>query len=170
MDMSLIITRLIHVLGGIIWVGTMVFMTVFLMPTLAEMGPDAGKVMAGLTKRKFMAVMPIVAILVILSGLYLYWNTSGGFNHDYMKSGPGHSYAFGGIAAILAFLIGVTVIRPSMMKAVALSASAAQAPEAERGAILGAAQAARARGEKASKLVIWLLIFAAITMAIGRYV
>lgn len=170
MSIAMIITRLIHVLGGIFWVGAMVFITAWLMPSLAEAGPAGGQVMAGITKRKFMQIMPVVAILVILSGLYLYWNTSGGFNHDYMKSGPGHSYAFGGIFAILAFILGLSIVRPSMMKAMKLSQGAMQASGAEKDRMLAEAQAARERGAKAGKVVMWLLIFTAITMAIGRYV
>ena len=170
MDITIIITRLIHVVGGIFWVGAVVFVTLFLMPSLAEAGPDAGKVMAGLNKRKFMVVMPIVGILVILSGLYLYSIASGGFDHHYLESRPGHTYAFGGIFAILAFIVGVVVTRPAMMKAAKMSEGAMQATGAERDRMIAEAQAARVRGGKASKVVMWLLILTAITMAIGRYV
>jgi uncharacterized membrane protein len=170
MDYALLLARIIHVLTGIFWVGAMLFVTAFLIPSIAEVGPDGGKVMAALTRRKFMVVMPVIGTLTILSGLWLYWRASAGFQVDYMKSGPGHAYAFGAIFAIAGYVVGMTVTRPAMMKAGALSQSAATASESDRPAILAQAQAARKRGATAGKIVAWLLGLAALTMAVGRYV
>ena len=117
MDYGLLLARLIHVLAGVFWVGAMVFVSAFLIPSLAEVGPDGGKVMVALQRRKFMVVMPVIGTLTMLSGIWLYWRASAGFQVDYMKSGPGHAYAFGAIFAITAFVVGMTVTRPAMMKA-----------------------------------------------------
>ena len=102
MDYGLLLARIIHVLTGVFWVGAMVFVSGFLIPSLAEVGPDAGKVMAALQRRKFMVIVPVVATFTILSGIWLYWRASSGFQMEYMKSGPGHAYAFGAIFAISA--------------------------------------------------------------------
>ena len=170
MDAAIIIARLLHVLTGIFWVGAMLFMTAFLVPSIAEAGPDGAKVMAGLTRRKFMLILPVVAVVTILSGIWLYWRVSSGFNGVYLRSGPGHTYGIGGILAIIAFGIGVTVTRPAMMKAAALSQSAMNASPGERDALMARAQQLRMRSAKGGKVVAWLLALSAVTMAVGRYV
>ncbi|HEX5577528.1 MAG TPA: hypothetical protein VFX40_04080 [Gemmatimonadaceae bacterium] len=170
MDTSVVVGRLIHILAGVFWVGTMMFVTVFLMPAIRETGPDGAKVMAAVARRRFMQVMPVVAILTILSGLHLLGKASNGFQVEYLKSGPGHAYGIGGGLAILAFIIGIAVTRPAMMKAVELAQAAASAPEDERAVILAKAQALRARGARAGTIVAWLLVLATVAMAVGRYV
>jgi uncharacterized membrane protein len=89
MDAAMIIARLIHVVGGIFWVGAMIFVTFFLMPSLADAGPDGAKVMQGLMKRKYVQILPVVAILVMLSGLYMFWKLSGGFDHHFPRRARG---------------------------------------------------------------------------------
>lgn len=170
MEIGLLSARIIHVLTGVFWVGAMAFVSAFLIPSLAEAGPDAGKVMAALQRRKFMIVMPVVGVLTMLSGIWLYWRASSGFQVDYMKSGPGHAYAFGALFAIAAFVVGMTYTRPAMMKATELGQAAANASEADRPAIMAQVQALRVRGARGGRLVAWLLALAALTMAVGRYV
>lgn len=170
MDAGMIVARLIHVVGGAFWVGAMVFVTAFLTPAIREAGPDGGKVLGGISRRRFMQIMPAIAILTILSGIYLYWRVSAGFDNDYMKSGPGHAYALGGLISILAFVIGLTITRPSMMKSMALIQSAASAPAEERGAIMARAEGLRTRAAKWGVVVAWMLVLAIVAMAVGRYV
>ena len=52
MKAELLTLRLIHILGGIFWVGSMVFTTFFLAPVLRSSPAMAGQVMAGLQKRR----------------------------------------------------------------------------------------------------------------------
>ena len=169
MDAGMITARLIHVLAGVFWVGAMLFVAAFLVPAIRETGPDGGKVMAAVGKRGFMQLMPVIAILTILSGVYLYWRVSGGFDYNYLKSGPGHAYAMGGILSIIAFILGITVTRPAMMRSMELAQSAAAAPPDERDIIMAKAQALRARGSKVGNVIAVLLVLAAVGMAIGRY-
>ena len=170
MDAGMITARLIHVVGGALWVGAMVFVTAFLAPAIRDAGPDGAKVMGGIARRRFMQIVPAVAILTLLSGIYLYWRVSAGFDYNYLKSGPGHAYAMGGILAIVAFVIGLTITRPAMMKSMSLAQSAASASPEERDAMMAQAQALRARSAKAGVIVAWLLVMAVIAMAVGRYV
>jgi uncharacterized membrane protein len=170
MDGLMIIARLVHVVGGAFWVGAMIFVTFFLAPAVREAGPDGGKVMGGIAKRNFMALMPAVAIFTILSGIYLYWRVSAGFNYDYMKSGPGHAYAMGGILAILAFVLGLAIVRPAMMKAMALMQSLGTAAPGDRERIMTEADKLRDRSAKTGFVVAWMLILAVAAMAVGRYV
>jgi hypothetical protein len=169
MDVILVVMRLLHVGLGVFWVGVMVFNAIFLGPSIRDAGPDGAKVMAGMMRRRFMDVMPVVAILNILSGLWLYWKMSGGFQPAYLHSGPGMTFAMGGILAIIAFVLGVTVVRPSMLKAVSLGPLIAQAQPQERDALMAQAQSFRSKAMGGGRVVALLLGLATVTMAVGRY-
>lgn len=170
MDLLLIILRLVHIGLGVFWVGTMVFNAFFLMPSMLEAGPDGMKVAAGLARRRFLDIMPPVAGLTILSGFWLYWKASLGFQPAYMRSSVGMTYGVGALAALIAFALGIVIMRPSMLKAAALSQAAASAAPEERVAKLAQAAALRHRGAETGKLIAVVLIVAVAAMAVGRYV
>lgn len=170
MDAGLFIARIVHVLGGILWVGTMMFLVFFLGPAVGDVGPDGGKVMGALMRRKLMVYIPAVAILSVFSGLYLYWRVSSEFSPAYMDSGPGRTYGIGAAAAILAFIVGVSVTRPAMTKVMQLSERMATADPSERASMAQSIQKLSARGSSAGRIVVILLLIAAAAMAVGRYV
>jgi hypothetical protein len=170
MDILFVTARVLHVGLGVFWAGAMIFMAAFVVPSVRDAGPDGAKVAAGLMRRRVTDVMPVAAVLTILSGLYLYWRVSGGFGAAYMGSPVGMSYGIGAVAAFVALAFGLGVIRPSMLKAAAISRQAAEAPEEDRARLLGEAQAARARAAATGQVVAWLLVIAVVTMAVGRYV
>lgn len=169
MDAAMIVARLVHVVGGVFWVGAMLFVTWYLTPALNESGPAGGKVMAAIGRSGFIKVVPVIAILTMLSGIYLYWKVSAGFDTVYMRSGPGHAFAFGGIFAIVAFVIGMTMSRPAMIKAADLAQSAENADAAERERLFAESTRQREKGLKVGRIVAWMLLASAVTMAVGRY-
>lgn len=168
MPAELIVLRIIHVLGGIVWVGTMVFMGFFLAPAMSTMGPAAAQVMGGLQKRKFMVFLPIVAVLTILSGLRLMMVMSGTFGPGYFQSPMGRTFAGAGVASIVAFVIGIVVNRPAMMKMGTLQQSMASDP-VSKDAIAGEIRKLQQRMAIAGTVVTVLLLVAALGMAIARY-
>lgn len=165
---ELLVLRLVHIVGGVFWVGSVIFTSFFLMPTLMKAGPAAaGPVMAGLQQRRLMVWLPVVSILVILSGLRLMMIASGGEAH-WFQHRAGHAYSVSGALAIVAFLIGVTVNRPAMIKAGKLSQSAvSDAPT--RVAILEEVKRLQRRTLIGTMIVTWLLVASAAGMAIARY-
>jgi uncharacterized membrane protein len=170
MHAEVVVLRLIHVLSGIIWVGGMTVMFVFIMPVLAGLGPAAGPVMAGINQKKFPVVMPIVALVTILSGLRLLMIDSANFAGPYFQSPVGRTFALAGGIAILAFILGVALVRPAMMRAMALGQQMASATdEATRSRITAEMAATRKRGATGNMIVFVLLILAAIGMATARY-
>jgi uncharacterized membrane protein len=154
-----LLMRLLHILTGIFWVGTMMFNTAFLFPALKDAGPDAAKVGVALTNRRFPVIMPIVALVTILSGLWLFWHDSGGFQEPFMQSHMARALSFGAACAIVAFIIGVVVVRPAMVQAMALAQSNPQR-----------AQVLRVRADVVGRVVTALLVLAAAAMAVARYV
>lgn len=170
MEAELIVLRLIHVLGGIFWVGSALFTAIYLVPSLAQAGPAAGQVMGALQRRRLFIVLPTVAVLTVLSGIRLMQLTSDGFSAAYFNSGSGRVFAWGGTFAIIAFVFGMTVARPAGMKLGRLSAQ----PPAEEALEQRRRLDERARLQRVvtiSGIVNTLLLLAAaIAMAIARYV
>ncbi len=170
MTAEIIVLRLVHVLGGIFWVGSVTFNAAFLLPTLAALGPAAGPVMAGLQRRRMTTVLPTVAVLTILSGLRLLQVGSAGFAGDYFASGPGIAYSVGGLLAIAGFAVGMGFTRPAMARAGALAAQMGSAADDAARAALGAEIARlRSRGAKSNSVMLILVTIAAVAMAVARY-
>ena len=71
MHVELILLRIIHVVGGVFWVGSALFNALFLFPALAQAGPAGGQIVQGIQKRGMMVTLPTVAILTMLSGIRL---------------------------------------------------------------------------------------------------
>jgi uncharacterized membrane protein len=167
---EILVLRLVHVLGGIFWVGAMLYNAFFLMPAMVQAGAAAGPVMAGLQQRKLFTWMPVVAILTMLAGIRLMMIGSQGFDGTYFATPMGRTYLGGGVLAILGFVVGLTVARPAMMRAGELSQAMASADEAGRAAMQAELATLRKRGATASTVVTWMLIAAAAAMAVARYV
>ena len=165
----IITLRLLHIVLGAIWIGTMFFSTFFLGPAFEEAGPDAGKVMGALQRRGMMTLLPIIAIGTLLSGAALYWIVSDGMSAAYVHSRMGRALAAGGILATIAYIVGITTMRPAMMKAAALGASMASASEQDRARIQGELVQLRKRGKMTGHIVATLLMLAVALMAVARY-
>jgi uncharacterized membrane protein len=167
--MLTLILRFAHVFFGALWVGMMAFQVFFLMPALGEAGPDAGKVMAALGKRRIPVIMPIFAFLTLVSGMWLFQRMSGGNMAALMATPMGQAFALGGAVALLALLIGMVVMRPAMMRSMKLMESMASTPPEQRAALSGELQRLRARGATLGKVVTVMLLVTLALMAVARY-
>lgn len=168
MNVELLVLRLVHIVGGMFWVGAALFTAFFLMPALSKLGPVAGQVMGGLQQRKMMTWLPLVAILTILSGARLMMIVSGGDPHWFVHR-SGHTYAVSASLAIIAWLLGIFVSRPAMMKVAKLNQSAAS-DEPSRELIAAEIRRLQLRMMRVTKVATVLLLLAAAGMAIARYV
>lgn len=170
MTAEVVVLRLVHIIGGMFWVGATMFMTFFLAPVLAGMGPGAGPVMAGLARRRLMTILPIAAILTILSGVRLMMIVSAGFQAEYFRSPVGRTFAWGGTIAIVGFVFGMLVSRPAMMRAAAIGQQmAAAADDGTRARLAAELASARRRGTIGGAIVLAMLLVSVALMATGRY-
>jgi uncharacterized membrane protein len=113
MDLLQIVLRVVHIGAAIFWLGSATFLFVFIEPAVKELGPQGGALMQFLTDRKKMPVrIAISAMLTILAGLILYLRDSGGLDVDWITSPVGLGFTVGGVAAIAAFVLGLTMARP----------------------------------------------------------
>ena len=167
---ELLVLRLVHILGGIFWLGSGLFTTFFLMPALGSVGPAAaGPLMGALQQRRFFTVLPIVALLTILSGLRLFHIVSAGFAPAYLSSPTGQTFIWSGIAAVAAFLLSLFVARPAALRAGQLGASMSSLPQEQRAGQAAEVERLRRRSAVASVLAMVFLVSAAAGMAVARY-
>jgi hypothetical protein len=168
--MEIIVLRFVHILGGIMWVGAAVFNALFLAPTLRRVGPSAGPVMAALRERGLFVFLPSMAVLTILSGTRLMAIVSAGFDASWFNSVPGATYAWSGVAAIVAFVLGIAIARPLGAKLGELGAELAHASDDATRAALGQRLAtAHERMALVGTVVTVLLVGSAAGMAVARY-
>jgi uncharacterized membrane protein len=163
--------RLIHILTGIFWVGSILFMARFLLPAARALGPAAGPVMDYLTRvGRLPQTILSAAGFTIVSGLTLYWHDSLGFQSEWMRTPTAMVFGTGGLLTIVALVIGLSVNTPTAKRLGAL-AGAIQAqggkPSPDQAAEL---QRLQARLGVALRAVSGLLVLAAAAMAVARYV
>jgi uncharacterized membrane protein len=158
--------RIIHILGGVFWVGGALTMFVFVGPTVGATAESGQKFLEHLmNNRKFSNRIAAAAGLSILAGFILYWIDSDGFTSAWMSSGAGRGFGIGAAFALVGFVFGIIVGRVN--KAMAqLGAQFQGKPSAEQ-----TAQMQRLRKQQAtySNISAAGLILAVIFMALARY-
>ena len=170
MTAEFLVLRVVHILGGIFWVGSGLFTTFYLIPALGRVGPAAaGPVTGALQQRRLFTVLPIVALLTILSGTRLLHIVSAGFAPAYLSSRSGQTFLWSGIAATAAFLLSLLIARPAAVRAGQLGAALGGTPEDQRAALMREMDGLRRRSGIASVVAMVLLIGAAAGMAVARY-
>lgn len=165
-----LLLRVIHVVAGVLWVGGVVFMTRFLLPSARAAGPAAGPMMQQLSARKLAAYTPMVAILTVLAGFGLYWRDSAGFrSHEWLSSPSARTFGAGAVIALLVWVLGLVVISPAGRRMAALGATMGQGgpPAPEQ---IAEMQALQARMSWSSRAASVLLIITTVLMAVARYV
>jgi uncharacterized membrane protein len=169
MDPILILLRVAHVVGGVFWAGALLFVVHFLEPAVRDTGPDGARVMQALQKRRYLDVVPAMAALTLLSGFGLYWRAFGRLHPGPGASGAELTLGIGGLAALVAFVIGMTLMRPSALRIGRLGAELALAPPDRKEACAEEIARLRARMRRAGRWVAALLGIAIVSMAVGRY-
>jgi uncharacterized membrane protein len=170
MDILLIKLRIVHVVSGVFWAGAVLFVVHFLEPAVREAGPDGARVMDALRRRRYLEVVPATAALTLVSGFWLYWRTFGRLHPGPGASGVEVALGVGGLAALVAFVIGITLLRPSALRIGALGPELAQAtaPDQEE-SLSEEIGRLRRRMRRSGRWVAALLGVAVVCMAVGRH-
>ena len=84
----LLLLRIVHILAGVGWVGGAVIHTLFLEPSAKATAPDSRRFMQYLMGRgRYSVFMAVTSGLTVLAGGLLFWNSSGGFQWIWIRSG-----------------------------------------------------------------------------------
>ena len=171
MDPVLLLLRIGHVGGAMIWFGGAIIGSFFLAPTAAAIGASAQPFMDHLMRRRRMGIMfPVVSTLTVLCGLALYWRDSNGLQAAWIGSPIGLTFTIGGLAGIASLVGGMILVGPSVAEQTAvqteLAATGGEPSQRQRERL----ERADRRMQLAMRFDMPLLLLAGLTMAIGRYV
>jgi len=166
MDILTVVLRLVHVVGGVFWVGGAIAMNFFIGGTIRATG-DAGKQFAGhlMGRTSFSQFMTYSAILSVLAGFILYGIDSNWFTSAWQSSGPGIGFGIGALFALIGLVTGI-MNGNNNRKMGRLGAQIQGKPTAEQAAQLGAIQQQQAWVVPVNT---YSLLLALILMAVARY-
>jgi hypothetical protein len=148
------LARVVHILAGVFWAGSIVFVTAFLTPgarRIAAGGPFLAQFFSGPTLPRALA---LGGFLTVISGLFLYWTDSQGFRLAWILSPTGLTFSLGALAAIGGAVAGARQGR--------IAARIPTVSEKERPVLI-------ARVERGELLTTVLLVLAVTAMAAARY-
>ena len=166
----LLFLRLLHVGGGVLWVGAAIMYFAFVEPTLRTIGPASGTFMQNFTGRqKYPIYMSLVSLATILSGAFLYWFLSSGLRVAWMLRGPGLIYTIGSVVGIVAFFMGMLLISPRGKRLGALSAEIGRAGGPPTSAQLAEINQLNHEMHTIELVEFILLAVSLLTMATARY-
>jgi uncharacterized membrane protein len=170
MDWYLIVLRAIHIAAAVFWAGAAFTTFGFLQPVLAKLGPQGQKFSEELmVRRQFPIRILAAAGVAIVAGLLLYWTDSGGLQLSWITSPSGIGFTIGAICGIVVFILGPTILLPSLGKLGAIGAKLAseqRPPTPEEGAEMARIQATL---QMAGRATLVLLGIAVLCMATARY-
>jgi uncharacterized membrane protein len=158
--------RLIHIIGGVIWVGGALAMNFFIGPTLRATG-DAGKQFAGhlMTRTRFAAVMTGSAYATVIAGFWLYGIDSDWFSSAWLSSGAGRGFGIGAGFALVGLVTGI-MNGNNNRKLAQLGAQIKGKPTPDQIAAMGAVQKQQ---DWVVPVNTYSLLLSVVFMAIARY-
>lgn len=168
MHLGIVLLRVVHILLGAFWAGTLFFFVIWLEPSLRAVGPTGGQVMGQLGKRGYLTWLPVIAGLTVLSGLVLYWFDFGS-DPSLMTTRFAMTLGVGGVLAILALVLGVIVMRPTGVQLLALGAAMQTAEGSDRERLQAQMNPLRDRIRLVGRWIAALLAGAVVAMAMARY-
>ena len=167
----MLVLRLFHIVGGVLWVGSAFLFAGFIGPAAADVAPSSGPLLSNaVNKRRVAKVVAGLAITTVIAG-WLIWTKYAiqvGVV-DWVTSSFGLVLTIGGVLATIAAYVGITGIGNNVEKLVSIGdevGASGGPPTPEQGA-----EMARLGAEiqRHSKIDIVLLFIAVIAMATARY-
>lgn len=167
MDELAIALRIVHIVGGVFWVGGAALFFFFIEPTINKLGPDAERfVDEFINRRKAPIYFVIASTLSVIAGVILYWRNFGGIE---TTSAFGLALGLGGVAALVAWLGGNLLIPQTLGKVsgIVTEMKAVGGPPSDE--LVGRLHEAQQRLRLIGLIDIVLLTTAVIAMASARY-
>lgn len=166
MTALMIVLRLLHIVGGVFWVGTAMFNKFFLLPTVVATAESGQAFMRHLTTKAGLSTrVTMASYLTVLSGVVLYWIDSQGFTSAWQTSGAGIGFGLGALAGFVGFGLGQMVGRNASLIG-KLSAQIQGSPTPEQ---IAALDQARRKMSSASGSSTAFLVASLVLMATARY-
>ncbi len=168
---AFLVFRVAHILLAAIWIGATVFMSFLLMPVINASGPAGGQIMVSLNRKGLSAFFASLGGLTVLTGIVLFWRFTGGFSPEVSRSSEGMAYTIGGVAGLLAVIIGGSVIGRSAKKAVDLIEKLPTLGDAaQKNALMQEVNTLTQRMSTFGLVVLVLQVAALVAMSIAHYI
>lgn len=165
MDYVVILLRLIHIVGGIAWVGSSLVLNFYVGPTVAATQEGGQQFMRHLMLRtRFTQALSGAAIMTVLAGIALYARDAGA-GPAWQSSGPGIGYGIGGAFGLAGLVFGMLFGMTSGALARTAEEIQGQPTDAQQARL----ESLRKRLALVGPLNVYSLLISAIMMAIARY-
>jgi uncharacterized membrane protein len=167
-----LVFRFIHIVAGVLWVGSAFLFVGFIGPSAAEVGPSAGPLLSvAVKKRKVVKVITGLGITNVLAGWVLWLRNMDlyGSLDNWVSSRFGLVITIGAVLATITFFVGYIGVGRNVERLVDLGnevAASGGPPSAEQQTRIGQLTGAL---ERHGKLDLLLLLLATIAMATARY-
>lgn len=151
------ILRLLHIVGGLIWVGAALVMSFYIEPALKQAGAAGSGILHKLYRQtNYARLIPLSALVTTVAGLLLYGALS---YHETLSSSMGVILSLGAFVGLLAFLHGwFAVWRPA--------GQYAEMSESRTDEI----SALEAKMRRNGRISMWLALSSLVLMAGARYI
>lgn len=168
----MLVFRIVHILAGVAWAGSVFLFVIYVQPSAAAIGPAGAPFMTELlAKRKLTSRLIELGSITVVGGLFLYWRDWQLYESfgDWIGTSFGVIITIGALAAIAGLAIGVFVTRPNVLRLLALGTQAAEAggpPPPELAAEIARTQA---RLKVFARATLGLIALSVLAMATARY-
>lgn len=109
----MIVFRFIHILAGVLWVGSAFLFVGFIGPSAAEVGPSAGPLLTvAVKKRKVTKVITRLGMISVTAGWILWLHDMGAYGGvgDWLGSSFGVGISIGAVLATIAAFEGALLV------------------------------------------------------------
>ena len=169
MTYVMLILRLLHIVSGAFWVGTVITAVLFIEPTAQALDRDGERFFAHLVIRRRLAVaLAIAATVTVTAGALLYWIDSDGLRLEWITTGTGIAFTAGGLSALIALAIAAIILKPEVDRLATIADKDIGAAEAPAPSLIED-EAVERRLRRWSLIQVTLLVFAISAMAVARY-
>lgn len=171
-DAFMLVFRFVHIVAGVLWVGSAFLFVAIIGPSAAEVGPSAGPLMtAAVKKRKAVKVITALGVITVVAGWILWlrnMNLSASLG-DWVTSSFGLALTIGGVLATITFFVGYVGVGRNVERLVDLGGEVAASGGTPTPEQQGRLDALGAALERHGKTDLVLLLLAVTAMATARY-
>ena len=164
----IIILRVLHIAGGIMWVGSATLYLLLIIPA-ARTAQSAGQKFLQTLGPKFGAMMGMVTTVTVLSGALLYARFFAGGISFIWNTGAGFAFTVGAAAALGSYALGAGYFGKMQEKIGKLGAEMASAQGSPNPAKVQEMNRLQSSLMKAYQFDFVLLVVAMLAMAVARY-
>lgn len=167
MDAEIVVLRLLHIVPGVVWVGTAIFTAWVMSPAIAKAGPPHSAVVMKIMVKPMIILLHSSALLTIVFGVIMAFRVRPNGLFDVLWSTPwGTMIWLGALLAVVGYAIG-TFGGLKMKKMMAIGESLQGPPLPEQGAEMAALRSSAAMMTKVASVIV---LIAVVCMALAQHV